>query len=55
MVRLLFLLSLLSGVVLYFVANKPGEDRTLWGALGFILGPLALIVLMIARKRRGMR
>lgn len=45
-----FFIRLMFGVLLFLIAIKKGYGKFFWGAMGIILGPIALIAIFLYRE-----
>lgn len=48
----LTLISLSSALVCYLIARSRSADRTYWGLMGVLLGPLAIPFAFLAKPKR---
>ncbi len=45
-----FFLRLFFAILLFLIASKKGYQKLIWAGVGFVLGPIALLVIILYRK-----
>lgn len=50
MIVIVLILSVLFALALYYLADKKGKDKIFWSVMGFMFGPLALVVLALIKN-----
>lgn len=45
-----FFIRFFFAVLLFLIASKKGYHKLVWSGIGFVLGPIALIIIFIYRK-----
>ncbi len=45
-----FFIRFFFAVLLFFIASKKGYQKLVWSGIGFVLGPIALVIIIIYRK-----
>ena len=50
-VVVIILISILFGVLLYYLAGMKGYNKQFWFIMGFFLGPLALPFIILGKRK----
>jgi hypothetical protein len=51
MMMLLIVITLVSMVIVYFIANKKGADVVFWMVMALLFGPLAIIFVLFVKPK----
>ncbi|BBN59756.1 hypothetical protein [Hydrogenovibrio marinus] len=55
MMMLLILMTLVSMIIVYFIADKKGADVVFWVVMALLFGPLAIVFVLFVKPKTDLK